>query len=299
MRLGSVTLYYNETKGFIIAAKAKIKETGMHTKINPVTVLDGGISNEEAGKQIRENLDKSRNALPIERIEAESHKFWQVTGIKGFSAFSKKFACINISEKEDMLELIRLERGPSGAYFYPKNKNSIMLSLDISDKELGNNVMNLLHAGGKENNDSMGGFETLNGNTVIYRELTDFFSVGDGHTDAYQMYLYENDESTYFAFMIDSGYQQVNKDAIRNHWEKAYGALEKYEYGEPYSDLIKAMAAAKTKNAYIKSYFLKEGEDLLEIFIHINAENELGQISLVDKKIKALAESVKINGPEG
>lgn len=34
------------------------------------------------------------------------------------------------------------------------------------------------------------------------------------------MYLYENNESIYFTFMIDSGYQQVNNDAIRNRWEK-------------------------------------------------------------------------------
>lgn len=294
MRLGSVQLYYNEKKGFIIAAKTKIRETGMNTKINPVTVLNEDISNEEVGKQIKENLNKSRNALPIERIECENYKFWQITGIKGFSTFSKKFACINISEKDDMLEIIRLERGSSGAYFYPKDKNSIVLKSDVSDKELGNNIMNLLLARDDEKNKSMGEFKTVNGNTVIYQEPVDFFSVGDGHTDAYQMYLYEKDESTHFAFMIDSGYQQVNNNAIKNHWEKAYGILEEYEYEELDSNLVKIMVAAKTKDAYIKSYFLEEGEDLLEIFVWINAENKMSQISLFDKQIKALIETVKI-----
>ena len=46
----------------------------------------------------------------------------------------------------------------------------------------------------------MAEFKTANGNTVIYQEPNDFFSVGDGHTEAYQMYLCENDENTYFAF---------------------------------------------------------------------------------------------------
>lgn len=294
MRLGSVTLYYNEKKGFIIAAETKIKGTGINTQINPVTVLNEGTSNEEVGKQIKENLKKSRNALPVERIKGQSYKFWQITGIKGFSVFSKKFSCIDISEKEDMLEIIRLARGSSGAYFYPKNKNSIVLRSDVSDKELGNNIMNLFLARDDEKNISMAEFKTVNGNTVIYQEPTDFFSVGDGHTDAYQMYLCENDENTYFAFMIDSGYQQVNNNAIRNHWEKAYGILEEYEYEESDSNLIKMMVAAKTKDAYIKSYFLEDGEDLLEIFIWINAENKLSQISLVDKEITALIESIKM-----
>lgn len=294
MRLGSVTLYYNEKKGFIIAAETKIKGTGINTQITPVTVLNKGTSNEEVGKQIKENLKKSRNALPVERIKGQSYKFWQITGIKGFSVFSKKFSCIDISEKEDMLEIIRLERGSSGAYFYPKNKNSIVLRSDVSDKELGNNIMNLFLARDDEKNISMAEFKTVNGNTVIYQEPTDFFSVGDGHTDAYQMYLCENGENTYFAFMIDSGYQQVNNNAIRNHWEKAYGILEEYEYEESDSNLIKMMVAAKTKDAYIKSYFLEDGEDLLEIFIWINAENKLSQISLVDKEITALIESIKM-----
>lgn len=294
MRLGSVQLYYNEKKGFIIAAKTKIRETGMNTKINPVTVLDESISNEKVGKQIKEDLKKSRNALPIERIECENYKFWQITGIKGFSTFSKKFDCLNISEKDDMLEIIKLERGSSGAYFYPKDKNSIILKSDVSDKELGNHIMNILLAGDDEKDNSMGEFKTLNGNTVIYRKPTDFFSVGDGHTDAYQMYLYEKDESTYFAFMIDSGYQKVDNIAIRNYWEEAYGILEEYEYEESDSDLIKIMITAKTKDAYTKSYFLKEGEDLLEIFIRIHAENELCQISVFEQEIRDIIESVKI-----
>lgn len=61
---------------------------------------------------------------------------------------------------------------------------------------------------------------------------------------------------------------------------KTYCILDKYEYEESDSK-IKVMVAAKTKDTYIKSYFLEEGEDLLEIFICINAENELSQISLV------------------
>ena len=294
MKLGSVSLYYNKQKGFIIAAETKIKGSGINTIMNPVSVLDGSISSEEVGKQIKENLEKSRNALPVERIKGESYKFWQITGIKGFSAFSKNFFCIDISEKEDMLEIIRLERGSSGAYLYPKNKNSVVLGLDVSDKELGNNIMNLLYMKNSEKENSMGEFKTVNGNTVIYQEPTNFFSVGDGHTDAYQMYLYEKDESTHFAFMIDSGYQQVNNNAIKNHWKKAYGILEEYEYEEMDSNLVKIMVAAKTKDAYIKSYFLEEGEDLLEIFVWINAEIKMSQISLVDKEIKALIETVKI-----
>ena len=57
-----------------------------------------------------------------------------------------------------------------------------------------------------------------------------FTDIGDGHTDVYQIYIHENDEETFLGFMIDSGYQEISKEGIRERWEKVYGELEDYKF---------------------------------------------------------------------
>ena len=59
-----------------------------------------------------DGLDKSRKALPIERSDIKDFKFWQITGIKGFAAFSKKFQCIDICETEKSIKLLNENANP-------------------------------------------------------------------------------------------------------------------------------------------------------------------------------------------
>lgn len=101
MKLGSMALYYNSEKGFIIAPETTIKGSIIHTIMNPVMVENADISPEILGERILEGLKKSRESEPVSRSEINNFKFWQVTGIKGFSVFSKKFKCIDISEENE------------------------------------------------------------------------------------------------------------------------------------------------------------------------------------------------------
>lgn len=143
MGLGTVQLYYSEKKGFIISALARVKGPGFLTDLNPVMVADKDISNERVGELVRENLERSRNSGLVEREDWKKYNFWHVSGIKSFSAFSKKFLCIDITEKETALEITRLYRDTSGAYSYSGNTD-FELPLDISDVDLGNRIRELL-----------------------------------------------------------------------------------------------------------------------------------------------------------
>ena len=293
MDFETVKLYYNEKKGFIISAMARVKGPGFFTDLNPVTVADKDISDEKVGELVRKNLDCSRNSGLVEREDWKNYHFWHVSGIKSFSAFSKKFSCVDITEKAMALEITGLYRDTSGAYLYSGNID-FELPLDISDAELGNIIKGLLYAkdsGALSTNEFASVFSD---NKVRYQVPSDKFTdIGDGHTDAYQIYAHENDENTFFGFMIDSGYESISKEGIRERWEKVYGALEEYKFKERDDAPIKISASATAKTAYIKSYFWEDGEGLLEFFAQINIKNKTRQ-KQAEKAIKEITASVEI-----
>lgn len=291
MDSGTVLLYYNEKKGFIIAAMARVKGMGPLIKLNPVTIADKGISDEKVGELVREDLERSRNSVLAEK---EEYKFWQVSGIKSFSAFSKQFKCVYIAETTGSLKIMRMLREASGA-FCPQ-KDDIMTPLDISDAELGNIIRRLLYAKDSGSLSTNEFASVFSDNKVRYQVPSEKFTdIGDGHTDAYQIYAHANDENTFFGFMIDSGYQEISNEGIRERWENVYGALEEYRFKEQDDTPIKISASATAKTAYIKSYFWKDGESLLEFFVQINVKNKTRQ-KQAEKEIKALIDSVEIIG---
>ena len=101
------------------------------------------------------------------------------------------------------------------------------------------------------------------------------------------------DKNTFIAFLIDSGYQDINEDAIKSRWEKLYGNIEEYELKRMHKSHIKIKSSAKTKNAYIRSYFYHDAEDWLELFVCISMNSELLKDDSFEKKINTLAETVE------
>lgn len=297
MRFGTVHLYYNEKKGFIISALARVRGPEFLTKLNPVMVVAQDIPDEKVGQLVRENLERFRNSGLVEREDWKKYNFWHVSGIKSFSTFSRKYLCIDITEKEAALEITRLYRDTSGAYSYSGNID-IELPLDISDADLGNRIRAQLHT-----KDS--GFLSTNefdsvcsGNKVRYQVPSDKFTdAGDGHTDAYQIYVHENDENTFFGFMIDSGYREISKEGIRERWEKVYGKLEDYRFRKKDNGPVKISASATAKTAYIRSWFWEDGNSLLELFAQINIKNKTRQRQ-AEKEIKVLIDSVEMIGTD-
>ena len=292
MCLGYVSVYYNEKKGYIIAAMARVKGPGFLTQLNPVTLTEPDISDEKLGELVRESLVRSRNSGLVDREDRKNHKFWYVSGIKSFSAFSRKYSCIDITEDETTLSIMRMYREASGAYV-PEDSD-MELPLDSSDHDLGNEVRKLLNSKDNRTIFAKEFDSVISENKVRYQiPSCKFIDIGDGHTDAYQIYVHENDENIFFGFMIDNGYQEISKEGIRQRWEQIYGDLENYKFRKQSDGSIKIIVSAISKTAYIKSYFWEDGEGMLEFFAQINVKNKTRQRQ-AEKAIKTLIDSVGI-----
>lgn len=144
--MNSMTLYYNSDKGFILAPETTIKGSIIHTTMNPVMVENADISPEILGERILEGLRKSRESEPVNRSEIKNFKFWQVSGIKGYSAFSKKFKCIDISEENENFCITKLIRENDGSYSFPNREYTIKIQTHISKAELGKSIFELFIA---------------------------------------------------------------------------------------------------------------------------------------------------------
>lgn len=144
-RAGYVTIYYNPEWGYIITSETTLKESVVWVTMDPVDIREPDVIEKELGEAIFAALYKSRMAMPIERSEIEGFKFWQVTGIKGFAAFSKKFRCVEVKEKEDMLKIEKLKRESDGSYSWIQDERGIELPMSCTEESIGKSVYHILH----------------------------------------------------------------------------------------------------------------------------------------------------------
>lgn len=286
MNYGSMFVYFNESHGFIFASETTIKGSIIHVTMNPVIMADAEISYEEIGNFFYKALDKSRMASPVERSEIQNYKFWQSTKIKSFSAFSRVFNCLHVVEKKDIIQLEVLVREKDGSYGYPiNNQKKIQLSNTTSKQEVGMRISQLLQEEQSQKEDNRISFKTINNNSVKYiRPDDEFNDIGDGHTDAYQIYTYDEEQQNYIAFLIDNKYTKINEEGIRTRWEQIYGNLVEYEYKQA-DGIIKITAKSKTKSCEIYANFFQDAQDLMEVMVQI----DINSISK-EKKEKILNE---------
>ena len=269
MKYGFVSIYYSQDLGYIIVSYATLKDSAANVVMNPVNVKEKTISEDELGIAIKEAMQKSCDSSPMELRECP--EFWKIKGIKGFSAFSKKFRSINIEQNENCYELIEWLRDKDGSYVPPKDFKTEQLPLSASVKELGMIVRQMLSGELKREDDSIFSFQTLNENTVTYtRPGDDFEDRGDGHTDAYQIFTHETHNKNYIAFLIDNNYSEISEDGVKFRWNQLYGELFEYQYEEINNKELKIVIKGKTKEVELKSYFYQDGEDLMEVLIEID-----------------------------
>ena len=114
-------VYFYSGFGYIVCAETTMENTPMRVVINPVTVLESNTTVTMLGSAIFKSLEQSRNARPVSRKGIGKYHFWQVSGIKGFASFSKKFSCITISENRNVLYISKLVREMDGSYTEPIN----------------------------------------------------------------------------------------------------------------------------------------------------------------------------------
>ena len=289
MKFGCVFVYYNEKYGFIFTSETTIKGRIIRVTINPIIMADSDISVEQTGKYFFEALNKSRSALPVERSEIENYKFWEATKIKSFSAFSKKFICLRIEEKENTFEFEILQRESDGGYGYSgKSENKSQLRGDSDEQTVGKKISRLFSKKIHQDEEEQLSFKTLNNSIVEYtKPCYDFEDAGDGNTDAYQIYVYEKERNNYIAFLTDNNYSEINANAIRIRWEQIYGKLNEYEYTQE-NGLIKIKAYGKTDKYEVHANFFRDSENLTEVMLE--TDNALSH----DKRKKILNEYDKL-----
>lgn len=294
-----VHIYYNSQWGYIVASSTKLQDSVMNVTMEPVLTEKNDIMPSQLGKTVLEGLEKSRKAEPVGREELKGFQFWQISGIKGFAAFSKRFKCVEAAENDNVLKVQRMIRDSDGGYIWIKNNPGVELPLSTSYEQIGQTVWNLLHdeETDSQNEEQTASFQTLNDNTVAYQlPSDDFVDRGDGHTDAYQIYEYGSEEGSYslIAFMIDNGYSEVSSQGIKKRWEQICGNVEEYRFEEQENTLYKVMASARTKQGDVRSCFFQDGEDLLEVFVEINNGFSAQQREKIEKEVKRVMDSITI-----
>ena len=79
------------------------------------------------------------------------------------------------------------------------------------------------------------------------------------------------------------------KEALKDQ----YGKLEKFKFKRRDDCPIKISVSVTAKTAFIRSYFWKDGEHFLELFVQINIKNK-ARLRQAEKTVKAVIESVEI-----
>ena len=294
---GSISIYYNSEWGYIVVADTTLYDSVMRVTIPPIMTENNNATELCLGKMALEALERSRNAMPVMEEEIADFNFWQVSGIKGFSAFSKRFQCVEVEEQETVYHVEQLIRERNGSYVWDESADGINLDLDCTEEQMGRVIYKMFHEeilsdAGRSDTVS---FETVNHQTIQFVHPPDQFQdVGDGNTDAYQIYTYQDDEKTYIAFLIDNGYAQVNQQGVLKRWKQMYGNVQDFHFVKNTNGVIKYVATAKTQETIIKSYFCKDGDGWLEILLEINNQFSIEHKTQIIEYMEEMIKTIKI-----
>lgn len=286
-------VYYYSDFGYIVCAETTVENTPMRTVINPVTMMEGDATAATLGNAILDSLEQSRNAQPISRKERDGYKFWQVSGIKGFASFSKKFLCISIEGKRNLLCLLKLVRESDGGYTEPINQLPIEVPADITAEQLGRIVFDLSHEKTEQYTDVIMTFETVHNRTVTYHRPSDvYLDCGDGHTDAYQIFALEDAPENRIAFLVDSGYSELNKTVIKKKWQKQYGDLLEFCFQSMNEPYLLYKIVGKTVFVKIISYLYRDGDGTMEVVALIDLQQPKGTQVGVETEFETMIRSI-------
>lgn len=234
--------------------------------------------------------------------EREEDSPWKkVTNYKTKRAFWEKnhVAFFSVEENEVLRIFSTYKGGPmsSGDIF-----KTIDLESNATPEEIGNAIMDVFQAVEEyyEKNPILKRkkrktleFETLSDNKVTYLEPSeDFTDIGDSHAaEVYIAYEYTESPENIIAFMMDSGYEDYTKQAIRKRLEQTNGKIIRYTYKEIEEEYLKFEITAKTEDKMITSSIYRIGEDdyfevITEIDLANTDEQTQGKLKREFKKIK-------------
>lgn len=259
-------VYYNAGFGCIVCPQTTVRNTPMRVVIDPVAVLRKGFTETALGEAILAALERSRTAPPVPRVDMGAGRFWQVTGIRGFGAFSGQFQCVDLRERGPILEAFKLIRESDGGYVWPENQPPLEVPADTPAAQMGAEILSLFSPGLEIPDNETLSFETIHGGIISYRRPSDAFAdCGDGHTDAYQVFTLEDAPRSHIAFLIDSGYQELSKAAVLEKWQEQYGPLSAFRFQRRRKRPLLASMQGKTAKAEIASQIYRDGEGTMEV----------------------------------
>lgn len=261
-----MNVYYNSSFGCLVCPETRMGNTPMRVVIDPVTVLGSGFTAAALGEALLNALERSRTAPPVPRVDLGAGRFWQVTGIKGFAAFSRKFQCVRIDARGPVLKIVKLIRDTDGGYVEPVDQSPLEIPADAPAIQLGEALLSLFSPGLESPANETLSFETIHGGMVTYRRPSDAFQdCGDGHTDAYQVFALEDAPGSHIAFLTDSGYHDLSKAAVQERWQEQYGTLSMFRFQRRRKPPLMAAMRGVTAEAKIASHVYQDGDGTLEV----------------------------------
>lgn len=223
--------------------------------------------------------------------------YWELLGYKGFASFAKKHEMVNIIKIDNVYKISysKKDKGGRGGYV-PDSTRCLELPLEATAKEMEEAIIKVFDWGEAEEAENPC-FETVNDSKVQYEFDYDpaYINMGDGHTDAYQIYAHKKYDKNYIGFMIDSGYDSYEGEDIENKWQQYYGVLRSYEYIENSRKEYYAQIIGRTDEVEIHSYLFRDGEDVMEVIFEIDlVKTPLDAGEKIKKDFMSVVESVKI-----
>lgn len=292
-----MNVYYNSSFGCLVCPETRMGNTPMRVVIDPVAVLGSGFTAAALGEALLNALERSRTAPPVPRVDLGVGRFWQVTGIKDFAAFSRKFQCVRIDARGPVLKIVKLIRDTDGGYIEPVNQPPLKVPTGIPAAQLGETVLSLFSSGPESSANETLSFETVHGSVVTYRRPSDAFQdCGDGHTDAYQVFALEDAPGSHIAFLIDSGYHDLSKAAVQERWQEQYGPLSEFRFRRRRKLPLIASMQGRGAEAEVISHIYQDGEGTLEILACIEHLLPLETQETVRAEYQMLIRSIAIRG---
>ncbi len=294
MKLISTSIYFNDKEGYIVTSDTTIEKTLLHTVVNPAITIESDCTVDELGHAIKKGLEKSENSKPINRIDANNYKFWHLSKYKSFSAFSKKYSCIEIIKKKDKYEIAECIRDRDGSYLDSSESNDKRyLSINSTGTDIAKVIINILSKKTKITEDRFESFKTVNENCVSFiKPANGFIDIGDGHTDAYKTFIFESDAKSYISFVIDSGFCSFSDEDIRKRWSEIYGELSDYHYTELNHPTLKKSVTAHVDGREIKSLFYKDNESYLEVHMEMNLSEKKDEKEIIKREFDKVVNSI-------
>ena len=285
-----VTIYFNKNLGYIFWAHSKQEGTNAPIIVPPVLRVEKGCTDQRIIESITAALELS---MKTPFYTGALYEFWTELGCKTFKAFSQKFTSVKIFLRGDVCRVQGLKLATkTGGYVVDKEA---VFECPVTELHAHLSEMKRMLSV-EDEMPSTAQFLTLSGSKVTYTPLPEGYNdLGDGHTDAYQLFADTRNKNNVLSFIIDSGYASFSKADIQSAFTKYYGELLEFRLEEFTDCLYLYKFSAKTRNRMIVSYLFKEQDALLEVLYQIELNASQEEFSRVQRDFEQLVSSIRIN----